>query len=116
MDWNKYIDSITKKALKNNEDFIDMLMIQAKSKCLPDSKSDLDKTIDKKLIETFLKKRGYTMNYVLGRSVMVRGFVCVFNGGDYIEVFHDLRNSKSVFVKESLLTGLPLTLEYMERI
>ena len=81
------------------------------------SKKDTSKKLDDKLIEKFLKKRGYTMNYMLGKPIMVKGFTCVYVQDDYVEVWHDkTNNDKSVFVNESLLTGLPITLNYMERI
>ena len=112
-----WIDDLCQKTLSNINDFIEMLYIQGKSKAnligIPDTK----KIIDDKLIEDYLKKRGYTMNYVLGKRVMIKDFTCVFVGENYAEVWHDKTNSKaSVYVSESLLTGLPITLNYMERI
>lgn len=59
-----------------------MLYISAKS--YPGD--SVDKTINKKLIDKYLQKRGYTMNYVLGNSVMVKGFTCVKCNDDNIEV------------------------------
>jgi hypothetical protein len=48
---------------------------------------------------------------------MVKDFTCVFVNKNVIEVWHDkTKNNKSVFINESLLTGLPITLNYMERI
>lgn len=97
------------------DNYIQMLYIQALSKPYPiDS---IDKNINEDLIDDYLKKRGYTMNYVLGKKVMVKDFTVVYNKGNSIEVWHDKsNNNKSVFVNESLLTGLPVTLDYMERI
>ena len=111
------IDQMVIDAKRNVNDYIEMLYIQSVSKLYPKTKSDTDKKLDSKLIEEFLKKRGYTMNYVLGKTVMVKGFTCVYVQNDYVEVWHDkTSNNKSIFVNESLLTGLPITLNYMERI
>lgn len=110
---NTYIETLYQKALFNFKEHVEMLFIQSKSIQHEDS----IKLLDEKLIEDYLKKRGYTMNYVSGKRVMVKDFVCVFIGIDFIEIWHDkANNNKSVFVKESLLTGLPITLNYMERL
>jgi len=98
-------------------DYIDMLHLQAESKFLVKTKNDTVKVINSKLIGDFLRKRGYSMNYILDKAVMVKGFTCVYVSGDYVEVWHDkTNNDKSIFIHESLLTGLPITLNYMERI
>ena len=116
-DCDDKIDQMVIEAKRNVNDYIEMLYIQAVSKISPETKNDTSKKIDSKLIEDFLKKRGYTMNYVLGKTVMVKAFTCVYVQDDYVEVWHDkTNNDKSVFVNESLLTGLPITLNYMERI
>ncbi len=102
--------------LKN---LIEMLYIQAMSKLSPNVKKETDKNISQQLIEKYLKRRGYTQNYILNRPIMVNGFVCVYIGDDYVEIWHDSINKlkrKSVFINEDLLTGLPITLNYMERI
>lgn len=113
MSLDAYIESLYQKALYNFKEHVEMLYIQAKSKVSKESV----KEIDEKLIEDYLKKRGYTMNYILGKRVMVKDFTCVFVAGNIVEVWHDKsQNNKSVFVNESLLTGLPITLNYMERI
>ena len=110
---NSYIEILYKNALQNLKDHIEMLYIQAKSKVSKESV----KEIDEKLIDEYLKKRGYTMNYILGKRIMVKDFTCVFVDENVIEIWHDKTpNNKSVFVNESLLTGLPITLNYMERI
>lgn len=107
-----YIETLYQTALYNIKEHIEMLFIQTKSIA-----KETEKLINEKLIEDYLKKRGYTMNYVLGKRVMVKDFTCVFVTDYYIEVWHDKsKNNKSVFVSESLLTGLPITLNYMERI
>ena len=113
MSLDAYIQMLYQNALNNVNQHIEMLYIQAKSKISKESV----KLIDEKLIEDWLKKRGYTMNYVLGKRVMVKDFTCVFVENNAVEVWHDkVKNNKSVFVNESLLTGLPKTLNYMERI
>ena len=72
--------------------------------------------LDDKLIEKFLHKRGYVLNVVLGYPVWVKGFVCVRLHAKVIEVWIDKqRKPKSVFIYQSYLTGLPLTLNYMEK-
>jgi hypothetical protein len=86
------------------------------------SKASLNKTkesnklINDKLIEDWLQKRGYNMNYILGKRVLVKSFTCVFIGKDYIEIWHDIKGSKAVFITNSYLTNLPITLNYMEKI
>lgn len=110
---DSYIETLYQNALHNVKEHVEMLYIQAKSKISKESV----KVIDEKLIEDYLKKRGYTMNYVLGKRVMVKDFTCVFIDKTFVEVWHDkAQSNKSVFVNESLLTGLPITLNYMERI
>jgi hypothetical protein len=105
----EYIDRLCYQEMERNE----MIYIQEMSKVSKESV----KEIDEKLIEDYLKKRGYTMNYILGKKVMVKDFTCVFVDKNVVEVWHDKsQNNKSVFVNESLLTGLPITLNYMERI
>jgi len=113
MTLNTYIETLYKKAIFDFNEYVEMLYIQAKSKV----SKEIEKLIDEKLIEDYLKKRGYIMNYVLGKRVMVKDFTCVFIKDNYVEVWHDKsNNNKSVFINESLLTGLPIILNYMERI
>jgi hypothetical protein len=110
------IDKDIKKAKARINERIEMLYIQAKSKLISDS-LELDKKLDVKLLETYLKKRGYSLNYILNKPVMVKGFTCVCVNDDNIEVWHDkTNNDKPIYINESLLTGLPITLNYMERI
>ena len=95
------------------DEYIEMLHIQALSQL----SNETIKVVDKKLIEIFLKKRGYTMNYMLNKTVMVKDFTVVYIADNYVEVWHDINhNNKSVFVNQSMLTGLPITLNYMERL
>lgn len=116
-DCDDKIDQMVEDAKRHLKDHIEMLYIQAVSNLSPKTKHDISKKLDSKLIEDFLKKRGYTMNYVLEKTVMVKAFTCVYVQDDYVEVWHDkTNNNKSVFMDESLLTGLPIILNYMERI
>lgn len=105
-------DSIAKVKQELNE-YIQTLHICALSKSLQET----DKKITKDLIDNFLKKRGYTLNYMLGKVVMTKGFTCVCVRDDSVEIWHDkTNNNKSIFINHSLLTGLPIVLNYMERI
>jgi hypothetical protein len=109
----KSLNQMFSEANQRINDFIDMLYIQGISKG-----EESNKTIDENVIDGYLKRRGYAMNYVLGQKLATKEFTVVYNGGNYIEIWHDLpgKQGKSVFVKDSLLTGLPITLNYMERI
>jgi hypothetical protein len=109
----KNIEQMFTEANHQVNDFINMRVIQELSKS-----DETNKTIDENVIDSYLKRRGYIMNYVLGRKVATKDFTVVHNTGTHIEVWHDLpgRQGKSVFVKNSLLTGLPITLNYMEKI
>jgi protocatechuate 3,4-dioxygenase beta subunit len=110
---DSYIETLYQKTKYDLKQYIEMLYVQANSK----QPKDTEKQIDEKTLEEYLKKRGYTMNYVLGKRVMVKDFTCVFIQKTYVEIWHDkIHNNKSVYVTESLLTGLPITLTYMERI
>jgi hypothetical protein len=111
------IELLISKALRSVNEYIDMLYIQAISKARAEDKEDVSKTLDTKEIENYLKRKGYTLNYVSGKPVMVKGFTCCYAQKDSVEIWHDVPNRKaSVFIHESVLTGLPITLNYMERI
>ena len=112
MELSTHLDILYNNAMNNFNNYVEMIYIQAKSK----SSKEVTKVINAELIEDYLKKRGYIMNYVLGKRIMVKNFTCVFIHESYIEVWCDKVNNKSIFIKESLLTGLPITLDYMERI
>ena len=117
------IDLLYKQALNNFHEKLEMHYIHAVSKL------NLDKVIlkhkrkliftdklDEKLIENYLKTKGYVLNVVLGEPIWVKGFVCVQIHNKSVEVWIDrIKNPKSVFINESYLTGLPLTLNYMEK-
>ena len=107
------VEELYKKAINNFNEYVDMIYIQA----LSYSEEKTDKKITVELLEIYLKKRGYTMNYILNKRVMIKDFTCVFFSDGLIEVWTDKSNSKnSVFIKDSLITGLPITLNYFERI
>ena len=106
------IKRLTIEAQNRLDNYIDMLYVKSYS-YLKDS--DTDKTIEEEELEKYLFKRGYVLNYVRGERILTKGFVCVKINDTYIETWHDkANNDKSVFVKESVLTGLPITLNYME--
>jgi len=115
-DCDEKISKIIASARKSFNDHLDMLYIQAMSKIMSDSK-ETDKRVTETMIEDFLKKRGYTLNYILKKPVMVKGFTCVSISKSHIEIWHDIPGRQgSFFVHGSMLTGLPITLNYMERI
>jgi len=114
---NNYIDFLYKQAINNITEYIEMKYIQNISKSELNNTDEILKVIDDKLIEDYLKKRGYTMNYILQKRVMVKDFTCVYVYKNYIEIWHDkIDNNKSIFIKENYLTSLPITLNYMETI
>lgn len=115
LDYHNKIKDIVSDASNRMEEHIQMLYIQSLSISNPKTESSKDFSDD--AIELYLKKRGYGMNYVKGDRVMVKDFTCVKVQDDYVEVWHDIGcNNGSVFINNSLLTGLPITLNYMERI
>jgi len=114
-DCQNELDLLIYKLNNKLSEHLDILYINAISKNIL-TKEDSDKKIRKENIEKLLKQRGYSMNYLLGRTVMVKAFTCVYIGDEYVEVWHDVKNSKSGFIHDSLLTGLSITLDYMERI
>ena len=75
-----------------------------------------DRTITNKLIEKYLERRGYVVNTLSRNRLLTKGFVCVAIHNNYIEIWHDIPNSKSSFVNDSLLTSLPIALRYYEKI
>jgi hypothetical protein len=113
MSLDSYIDALHQKALSNVREYVEMLYIQAHSR--PSRIKD-DKGINIQILENYLKKRGYVINNVIGKRVMVKEFTCVHVSDEHVEVWHDAPNTKLFFIKESLLTGLPIALNYMERI
>lgn len=111
------LDLLIKQSKLRIDDHIDMLYIQAKSKFNPNLKKGSSKKIDEPLLIEYLKKRGYITNNILGRKVMTKGFVCSEIHDSNVEIWHDIHSkSKSLFINESVLTGLPISLNYMEQI
>lgn len=119
--FDTYINAQFEQAKYNMSHFIEMLYLNAKSKLEyiqlnRDSPIRIIKVIDDKILAKYLRRRGYVENYVSGRLIYTKDFTCVHIEKEHIEVWHDIKNSKPVFVSSSLLTGLPITLDYMERI
>ena len=113
MSLSAYIESLYHNAINSFHDKLEMHYIHAVSHINKQSNKDLSK----ELIESWLKKRGYALNYIMKKPVMTKGFVVVSLQDGFIEVWHDIpKRQSSVFIKESVLTGLPITLNYMERI
>jgi hypothetical protein len=110
--WNLKSELLFYDSKQKLKDYIDMLCIIEISK----GKTETDKTINKTLIESYLKSKGYTANFILRKPVMVKAFTCVYIHDNCVEVWHDIPNSKSQFINNSLLTGLPITLNYMEKL
>lgn len=129
MTFDSYVDALFEQAQYNIKQHIEMLCLQAECKLsLPsDKKGGIDKNLFSNLIEKYLKKRGYVLNTILGKPVWTKEFCCVYIEDNYVEAWHDLsgwkphslytkRKGKSVFITEALLTGLPITLDYFEKI
>jgi hypothetical protein len=113
----EYLAQLEQTTISDFNTHLNMLYIQAKSWTKKLTNGDIVKVLSSKDIEDYLRKRGYTMNYVLGKCVMVKGFTCVAVNLNCIEIWHDkANNNRSVYVEDSYLTGLPITLDYMERI
>ncbi len=107
------LDQLFKEAKERIDTHIEMLYIQAISKLSSiESKKELTETI----IENYLKKRGYILNFMRGEKVLTKDFVVVKINANEVEIWHDIPASSSIFIKNSLLTGLPISLNYMERI
>lgn len=104
---------------KKISDYIDMLCLDAYSR-LDNPKENVfaKRTLTKEAIEEYLmKKRRYVQNIVSGKIIYTHGFVCVSLDGNCISVWHDTRlNPNVVVLKDGFLTGLPITLNYMESI
>jgi len=107
------IEALYQTALRNVHQYVEMLYIKEHSR--PSRVND-DKGINIEILEKYLKKRGYVANNVLGKRVMVKAFTCVHVTDECVEIWHDVPNTKTFFINESLLTGLPISLDYMERI
>ena len=101
-----------KEANKRIKDFIDIKCIDA----LSNKDSELNKVLNYNLIEGYLKKRGYVVNTLLNKKIYTKAFTCVSINKKNLEIWHDVNNSKHQFIDSSYLTGLPITLDYMEKI
>jgi hypothetical protein len=66
--------------------------------------------------EDYLKKRGYIIRVINGRTIFQKNFVVVELVGETIEIWHDIPGSKKFVITESKFTGLPLALDYFERL
>jgi len=102
------------EARQNVYEFIDVLHFNALSDI--QNKNLFNKELTNELIEKFLSKRGYIKNVLLDKTIYTKGFVCVAIHEDNVHVWHDVTNSKIMKVNSSLLTGLPITLNYFERL
>jgi hypothetical protein len=107
------IEQIFKEAKERINTHIEMLYIQALSKI---QSKESSKEVTEKMIENYLKKRGYIQNTLSGEKVFTKDFVVVKILDNEVELWHDIPASASLFVNNSLLTGLPISLNYMERI
>ena len=105
------IEDLYQKTLKNFNEYVELLYISVLSRA-----KETDKQITEEMIEIYLKKRGYTTNYVSGKRIMIKDFTCVYYNCGILEIWHDIKNSKTMFIKESLLTNLPIMLDYMEKV
>ncbi len=109
------IEMLLKQSAERVNDFIEMRYITELSRI--EGAKESNKEVAKPMIEKFIKSKGYTMNYILGRTALVKGFVCIIVEESHVEIWHDKTGNKnSQFIHESLLTGLPIALNYMERI
>ena len=115
------IETLFKEAQRKIDDHIEMLYISALSKVRKVNK-DIDKSLTNTLIEKYLKRRGYVENVILGSVIFTKGFVCIKihtqnNELNFVEIWSDVPNKgKSHYIHQSLLTGLPILLNYFERI
>jgi hypothetical protein len=107
------IEQIFKEAKERINTHIEMLYIQALSKI---QSKESSKEVTEKMIENYLKKRGYIQNTLSGEKVFTKDFVVVKILDNEVELWHDYPGCASLFVDNSLLTGLPISLNYMERI
>jgi len=108
------------KELKSNLfDFIDLLAEQKKWELSTKITNEtMLPVFNKSVGENFLKKRGYFLSgFVLnGKPIWMKDFVCVQIEDNLIRVWHDLPKAKPSFIHQSFITGLPIALNYFERI
>jgi hypothetical protein len=112
MDYNKKLDFLKIELFE----WIDFLAEKTKQNFSFQPKTVIPKTTVP-VLEKFLQRRGYFQNKILdGSPIWTKDFTCVRVLEREIMVWHDIPNSKPLLIKESFLTGLPITLKYMERI
>ena len=63
-----------------------------------------------------LKKRGYVNSFYKGLNVWMKGFVCIVADDNMFTIWHDTENTNKQVINKSILTHLPIVLNYMERI
>ena len=103
-------------------DYIDIMSIQAKHGIYSPNGINR-KLLVQEVTEYLIKKRMYVQNVVKKDVVYTKGFVCVSikEGGQdglLMSVWHDTGKQRvtPVNINSSVLTGLPIVLNYMERI
>tara|TARA_R110000772_G_scaffold104802_2_gene206302 strand:+ start:202 stop:555 length:354 start_codon:yes stop_codon:yes gene_type:complete len=117
MNWNcqKELDKLVSDFNASLTDHLDMKYIQALSKL--SNQSESDKKLTTEILKTYFKRSGFVENYLLGRTIYVSGFVCAEIKENCVELWHDTKNKiGSVFINNSLLTGLPISINYMNRL
>ena len=83
------IEDLYQKTLKNFNEYVELLYISVLSRA-----KETDKQITEEMIEIYLKKRGYTMNYVSGKRIMIKDFTCVYYNCGILEIWHDIKTVK----------------------
>lgn len=114
--------------MKKLDEYIDMIYIQALSSLYKSwdekndehigyNKNNESKEVEREHLENYLKKRGYVKNTMLEFPLYTKDFTCVAIKDNFVEVWTDVDNNKRpCVIDKSLLTGLPITLNYYERI
>lgn len=109
------INNIVKEAKSNVSNYIDLLYISCLSK-INHNPTETNKIATKKIIENYLeKKRNYQRLELLDKTIYIKNFTCVYVCDKYVEIWNDIKNSKSLFIENSTLTSLPLSLDYFEQ-
>ena len=67
-------------------------------------------------IEKYLQSRRYVKRVIGGRTVFQNNFVVVEVSENGVLVWNDIPSAKKFEIKESIFTGLPLALDYFERL
>lgn len=108
-----YFLILENQAKERVNNFIEMLYIQAKSEVKRGTSIDV---LNEDLIEKFLHKRGYVRNIVLGKPIYIKDFTCVEFDNNVVKVWHDGISKVKHIIDKSILTSLPIALNYFERI